>query len=415
MIRIGIVGCGRILAAHLHGLRILREKGVDNFRITALCDSVIENAASFRKRGEGPPPRPPVTLDPADPLSRSHLYVDDFQKDELPTLYGDYEEMLKDDVVDAVVVLTPVSAHHPVALASLKAGKHVIVEKPIAITVRAARQMVDEADRQQRVLSVAEVDRYDTMTRVNQWVLDQGYIGEVQMVMAGCIGAPPWSPNKMVAQTPWRYQKLKAGGGGAIDFGVHSFNTLRYICGEIRELVGLVRTLEREMVTLDEQGNVIDRVENEVDDVYFSTLQFENGGIGETFFCWAGHGEPFAMPWGGMIWGSKGSLGGGKITLDDGTTGQAEELFTAHASREMKQRFFPMDMRDGFALELYDFLQAVEGKKEPETSGRDGLRDLAVAYAVIESSLLGRWVEVREVESGRVEGYQQEINRYYGL
>jgi predicted dehydrogenase len=81
----------------------------------------------------------------------------------------------------------------------------------------------------------------------------------------------------------------------------------------------------------------------------------------------------------------------------------------------VKERFFPMDMRDGFALELYDFLQAVEGKKEPETSGRDGLRDLAVAYAVIESSLLGRWVEVSEVESSRVEGYQQEINRYYGL
>ena len=60
MIRIGIVGCGRILNAHLQGYKKLRELGVDNFRITALAARQEDDARMFVRRGEGPPPRPPV-------------------------------------------------------------------------------------------------------------------------------------------------------------------------------------------------------------------------------------------------------------------------------------------------------------------------------------------------------------------
>ena len=76
MIRIGIVGCGRILNAHLQGYKKLRELGIDTFRITALCARREEDALMFRRRGEGPPPRPPV-LDPAtgDPLAAPHTYL----------------------------------------------------------------------------------------------------------------------------------------------------------------------------------------------------------------------------------------------------------------------------------------------------------------------------------------------------
>ena len=82
MIRIGIVGCGRILNAHLQGYQRLRELGIDNFRITALCARREEDALMFRRRGEGPPPRPPV-LDPStgDPLAAPHTYLSDFQDD----------------------------------------------------------------------------------------------------------------------------------------------------------------------------------------------------------------------------------------------------------------------------------------------------------------------------------------------
>lgn len=78
-IRIGIVGCGRILPAVLRGFRLLREAGDDSFRITALCARKSEDALMFRQRGEGPRPRDPVSGMAADPLSAPHLYVGDFR------------------------------------------------------------------------------------------------------------------------------------------------------------------------------------------------------------------------------------------------------------------------------------------------------------------------------------------------
>jgi hypothetical protein len=72
-------------------------------------------------------------------------------------------------------------------------------------------------------------------------------------------------------------------------------------------------------------------------------------------------------------------------------------------------------LTDSFALQQYDWLKAVESHTQPETDGNEGLRDLAASFAMIESSRLGRTVALDDVLSGRVEGYQSEINLHYGL
>jgi len=81
MIRIGIVGCGRILAAHLRGYRLLREAGVDGFEITALCSRNADDARSYVKRGDGPKQRRAVSTIPGDPLAVDDEYLSDFQPD----------------------------------------------------------------------------------------------------------------------------------------------------------------------------------------------------------------------------------------------------------------------------------------------------------------------------------------------
>src|SRR5438045_5682893 len=103
MIRIGIVGCGRILNAHLQGYKQLRERGIDNFRITALCARREDDALMFRTRGEGPPPRPPV-LDPStgDPLAAPHTYLSDFQDDVDVEAYADSRDLIASGQVDAL-------------------------------------------------------------------------------------------------------------------------------------------------------------------------------------------------------------------------------------------------------------------------------------------------------------------------
>ncbi|CAA9387814.1 MAG: Myo-inositol 2-dehydrogenase, partial [uncultured Chloroflexia bacterium] len=146
MIRIGIVGCGRILNAHLQGYKKLRELGIDNFRITALGARREEDALMFRKRGEGPTPRPPV-LDPAtgDPLAAPHTYLSDFQDDVDVGVYTDYREMISSGTVDAINDFTTLALHHDVGLAALDAGLHLLTQKPLAVSVRAAHVLVSRA------------------------------------------------------------------------------------------------------------------------------------------------------------------------------------------------------------------------------------------------------------------------------
>ena len=115
MIRIGIVGCGRILNAHLHGYRLLREAGFDDFRITALCARNVDDALMFRKRGEGPPPRAAVLApETGDPLAAPHIYLDEFQPDTDVAVFTDYHEMIAAGVVDAVNDFTTLSMHHQI-------------------------------------------------------------------------------------------------------------------------------------------------------------------------------------------------------------------------------------------------------------------------------------------------------------
>jgi len=412
-INIGLVGCGRIMDAHLNGFKALREAGLDHFRITALCARKEEDALRYRKRGEGPPPRPPIRGLTNDPLVAPHLYLSDFQDDVEVEVYTDYREMIRQAKVDAVDVYTSLHTHHDIALAALQAGKHVMVEKPMAITIKACRRMCEAAADAGKVLSVAENAHYSEGTRALGWALQQGTIGEIQMVLQGGVGGL-WSPNRVVADTPWRHRKLEGGGGGSIDIGVHLYNVLRYLCGDITRVSAVARTFESRRFLWDAEGQTREEVACDVDDTFFALLEFANRALGQITFSWAGHGDGIGLPGGRAIYGSRGCVQGSQVILDDGSRTAVGDLF-AQAEATTKEHFFPYGLKDTFALEKLDWLRAIESGGQTETSGEEGLRDMAISYAMLESSELGRAVRVAEVESGEVCAYQREIDEYYGL
>ncbi len=411
-VRLGIVGAARILPAHLRGLMALRDAGLADVRVTAICARRRDDAAMFRKRGEGPPPRPPASTNEADPLGAPHLYVSDLHEEPLPELYDDWRAMLDADVVDAVLVLVPVGLHHQVALDCLAAGKHVLVEKPFAISVRAGRAMVDAAAKGGLTLGVAESLRYTEGARASRWVLDEGFIGETQLWLSGSVGNE-WSPDRIVAHTAWRHRKLDAGGGGAIDVGVHLFHLITYLMGPVAEVSAYVRTMEPERVDRDAAGDVISRVRNEVDDVFLANLRFASGAIGTAFWGWGGRGEPTGLAGGQAIYGTAGVLKGGEVVRDDGFRGAAADVFARGASPELVRRVFPGNVRDSFALEMLDFLRAIQTGTPMEASGAAGLDDLAASFAVLESATANRPVAVPDVLSGEVTAYQDEIDAHY--
>ena len=78
-----------------------------------------------------------------------------------------------------------------------------------------------------------------------------------------------------------------------------------------------------------------------------------------------------------------------------------------------RETFFPLGLTDPYAIQQLDWLQAIEQSHDPETSGREGLHDLACAFAMLESSTLARQVTLAEILAGDVATYQAEIDRYY--
>jgi len=408
-VNVGLIGCGRIMPAHLHGYRILLKEGVD-VRIKALVARKKEDALRFRRRGEGPPPRTPIGP-PGDALVAPHVSVYDFQTDVDVEVYTDYKEMIRRGDIDAVDIYTPPHTHHSMVLDSLLAGKHVLVEKPISLTVKSGRIMIDAAKKARRVLGVAECGRYEPETRILKWIIDQGYIGTTQLMFTTILGGY-WSPDKMAGATPWRHLKNVAAGGPTLDMGVHLFNAARYYCGEVEEVEGVTKTFEDFRVNRDGSGRIIEKVPGEVEDTFIAFTKFKNGTIGQFTFSWALHGEPSNL--GTLIYGSKGCIKDNILILDDGTRTPIKEIFEKNASNE-KEKLFPMQITDSFALETLDFLTAIWEEKMMETNGKEGLRDLAASYAILEASRLGRSVKVDDVELGQLSGYEDEINAHYGI
>ena len=200
---------GGFCPAHLHGYQLLRQVGVDDFRITALTSRSRWAAESYVHRDRGPAPRPAVSKAPSDPLSVEDVFISDFQDDVEAKVYDHLEEML--DEVDALDITASLEVHHTATLLGIGAGKHCLVQKPFAISVAAARQMVDAARARRVSLGVNENLRYAPNVRIARWLIEQGYLGDLQTIAHWSIGTAEWSPDRVVADTPWRHRKLEAG------------------------------------------------------------------------------------------------------------------------------------------------------------------------------------------------------------
>lgn len=413
MIRIGIVGCGRILAAHLRGYRILRERGFGDFRITALCSRKAEDAQGYVLRGGATPQRPAVSNIPGDPLAIGDEFLSDFQPETEVAVYTDYREMIASGKIDAVNDFSTHALHHQVAECAFAHGKHLLSQKPLAITVAAARRMCADAERRRLTFGVFENFRQAPRTRHLRWAFDSGLAGKMQMFLLGYAGVW-WGPDLIVAGTPWRHVKSEAG-GISLDLGVHFFDQLRYVGGEVASLSARTAVLEPRRVSRDASGRVVREIECDADDTFVAHLEMANGGVGSLFASWGGHGGQVRTADGAVYYGSKARITGGEITLDGAAPTDLAGVFQEQAAGELQERWFPKNIDDSFALNQLDWLQAVQQGREPETSGQEGIRDLATAFALLESDLRGVPVRVADVLEGRIRAFQQPLDARFGL
>ena len=410
-LRIGLIGAGRIVPAHLYGYAELRRAGVDDFRITAIC-----SRDPARARLLVAPDGPARTAAPwryGDPLTTQSITVADFQDDVQPAIFTDVQAMLDAGVVDAVDISTEVALHHTQVVQCLAAGLHVLVEKPLAITIRAARMMVEAAHANNRQLAVTEHARYLRQARLASWLVGRGDLGTPQMLSWPSIGTRFWSPDRWVGHSSWRHRRLIGAGGASLDIGPHVFHRVRALCGEVETISALARIFEPTRYLRDPSGEIMDAVEADADDAFMTLATFASGAIGQLSYTFAGHGEP-SIPPGPTLFGSRGSISGDRVVLD----GQEPTTLDAHWERHGSAdaaRVFPHGLSDPFGLLIGDWLAAIREGRPAETSGDEGLRDLAASFAIVESSLAGRTVTLGDVLDGTVREYQRDLDENYGL
>jgi predicted dehydrogenase len=261
---------------------------------------------------------------------------------------------------------------------------------------------------------VFENVRQEQGVRAAAWAVRSGLIGEPLISVSGSLGGF-WSPDKVVAETPWRHQKLLGGGGGSIDIGVHQMHWQRYVVGEIAAVSAIARAFAPDRVLRDKTGNLLQTVRADVDDTYFATLEFVRGAIGQLWWSWALSPEGVGVEGGAAVLGERGAIRNGQIWTEGGAKLPLVDTFQREITAGEREQFFPLGLDDAYAIQNLDWLRAIENKRDPETSGEEGLRDLACAFAILESSALGRRVTQDEMLAGVADAYQREIDEHYGL
>lgn len=379
---LGLIGCGGMMGAHARGYKALWEAGLRGFRIAATCD--IEPAKAEKLAGD----------------------IEEFQGSR-PAVYDDYRAMLDaEGSLDAVDLSLVHKDHHTIAIPCLEAGKHVTVEKPLAITCRAGQAIIDAAAKAGKLLQTAENYRRAPEHRAVRWALDQGRIGDLRLVYWIDVGERVWYWH-------WREHRDLAGGGWSMDGGVHFADLFRYHVGEVKTLYAMSR--QHSPTRFRDRETMADPVEVTVEDTTMAVLEFENGASGEWSSTNVAPGRGFNNR---AVFGSEGSITWGVgLNAREGEV-PMKQLIAEHQAAigdAGMDALFPNGVTDAVGTELWEFIQAVRGEGELETDGVEGLKALAICMAIYESSHLNQPVEVAKVESCEIEGYQADLNEAGGL
>src|SRR5262245_32437244 len=147
----------------------------------------------------------------------------------VPQTFRDYEDLLAAPGIDAVSICLPNALHAPVTIAALRAGKHVLVEKPLARTAAEGREMISAAAATDRILMIAFNHRYRGDVQWLKQYIDSGALGRIYYAKAH------WMRRSGIPRLgSWFVSKEQAGGGPLVDLGVHVLDIAMYLMGEPR-------------------------------------------------------------------------------------------------------------------------------------------------------------------------------------
>jgi predicted dehydrogenase len=339
-IRVGIIGCGWPGAAHARGYL-----AAGGFKVAAVADLI--------------------------PDRRKKLMAE-FQ---IPREYSDAKDLVKDKEIDAVSIALPNHMHAAVAQAALRAGKHVLCEKPPAISAAEARRMDAAAKKNGKVLLYSLQRRFGPHEQAAKAAVAKGYIGDVYHVRA------VWTRTRGIpVGTGWFTQKEKSGGGALMDVGFHMLDLGWYLLGQPRPVTGFGAAHSR-------FAELAHAHACDVDDSSFAILKFEGGKSMELAASWALNQAPQQNGTVCRLHGDQGAI--------EVYTPQGAMLYREFDEKgECKENpLKPPKMVHHTAL-MRHFKDCIAGRATPTPGGAEGIVLMQMVEAIYKSSTTGRSVQI---------------------
>lgn len=293
--------------------------------------------------------------------------------------YASYEELLADPTIQAVSVCAANHAHAEISIAALKAGKHVLCEKPMAISLEECEAMVAAAKESGKYLMIGQNQRLAKAHSKAKELIEQGAIGKVLTfrTIFGHGGPETWSvdPGKNV----WFFDKTKAAMGAMADLGIHKTDMIQYVLGsKIVKTQAVLTTLDKR----DATGSLIG-----VDDNAICIYQMENGVIGTMTASWTYYAAEDNTT---VIYGTKGEL---RLYDDPKYSVQQINADGTRVDYQIDQIQTNDNQTASGIIDL--FVKSLVENTPPEISGENVLHAMKAVFASIESSAKGCAIEVK--------------------
>ena len=279
-------------------------------------------------------------------------------------VYGSAAELLDDSEIDVVYISTTNELHAPHTIAAAQAGKHVLSEKPLALSLDDARAMVEACRAAGVVLGTNHHLRNAATHRVMRDLVQSGAIGQP---LAARVFHAVYLPPHLQG---WRIARPQAGGGVILDITVPDADTLRFVLGdEVAEVTAMTASQGMGRAGLE--------------DAVMGVMRFGNGILAQFHDAFtARHAYT-----GFEVHGSDGSIYGRDVMTQ-------RPVGTVTLRRNGVDEDVPITHENLYERSVRRFNQAVRGEGSPAASGEDGMRSLAIALAVRESAAAGRVVAV---------------------
>jgi predicted dehydrogenase len=307
---------------------------------------------------------------------------------DVESVYADVASLLRDVACDALDICVTPDQHAPIAHAAIEAGKHVLVEKPFALTLAECRGIVAAADRAGVTLMVAQNQRYLPTHQAARAIIASGELGEIRAVRSDSV--QHWGG--FIDPSHWQYDGARAGGGAVIGVGVHRLDLMRFLVGEVSRVSAVVKTASPHFV-------------NGADEYAAATLEFENGALGQAFATVSA----FRTPWSEqlLVLGERGTIHASPVPGN-----VRSRAFVASERRsapvvewaDQFQGFEAIDVEaeglpseSGQVNEILHFAACCAGKAEPLSSGRDNLGTMRLIAGIYESARTGEPVVLADL------------------